>query len=283
MEQITIDTVDGYALAASLYRTDKNNALQKLAIINSGTAILRSYYESFAIFLQHQGFDVLTYDYRGVGNTVAIHQHAPEPTMLDWGLVDMNTVLDYAVVHFPGHRIVGVGHSFGGQILGIVPNCNRFDAFLGIAAQNVSIGNYPWLKPRLIASFFFYLLRMLYYVPGYLPRWVLGSEPLGKTIIKDWARFSLNKAYLADLQGRPIRDGFESFTGRLQLCAMSDDIIFAPELTVRALGDLYLQTEAEIVVLTPKAYAVKAIDHFGYFKQSMNPQAWQEAAQWLAG
>ena len=90
--------------------------------------------------------------------------------MVDWGEKDMDTVLGWVKSHYPEYTIKGVGHSIGGQLLGILPDSNRYQAFLGIASQHIHWQHWPTLRGRMESLMFFSaVLPMFYTATGSLP------------------------------------------------------------------------------------------------------------------
>ncbi len=67
IDDITFPAEDGYALGATLFLP--RGAKQHAVLINSATAVPRKIYRKFATYLAHRGSAVLTYDYRGVGDS----------------------------------------------------------------------------------------------------------------------------------------------------------------------------------------------------------------------
>lgn len=65
--EIQIPAMDGFALAATVYEPDA--LTHKVVLITGGTGVLRRFYDPFACFLQQQGFGVVTFDYRGIGDS----------------------------------------------------------------------------------------------------------------------------------------------------------------------------------------------------------------------
>ena len=67
IDEITVPASDGYLLAATLFlpRRAKTHAV----LINSAAAVPRKIYRGFAGYLAQQGCAVLTYDYRGTGDS----------------------------------------------------------------------------------------------------------------------------------------------------------------------------------------------------------------------
>src|ERR1700753_2609140 len=66
-DDITFPAEDGYQLGATLFLPlgPKRHAV----LINSATAVPRKIYRKFAGYLARRGFAVLTYDYRGIGDS----------------------------------------------------------------------------------------------------------------------------------------------------------------------------------------------------------------------
>src|SRR5690349_25166291 len=66
-DDITVPATDGYPLAGTLYlpRGTKRHAV----LINSAAAVPRKLYRGFAGYLARRGCAVLTYDYRGIGDS----------------------------------------------------------------------------------------------------------------------------------------------------------------------------------------------------------------------
>jgi predicted alpha/beta hydrolase len=279
IQELTITTDDGYQLQASEFSPSISNGVG--LIINGATGVLRKYYQPFAEFLSEQGFTVLTYEFRGIGGSTKSAEHALAPSMLNWGLHDMDAVLSYVTDRHPELIIKGIGHSIGGQLLGIMPDNNRYHSFLNIAAQNIYWKNWPLKERFLSMAFFFGILPAFNALTGGLPPWVLGCEYLPKQVVRDWSRFARKKAYISDNKGNPLREGFNAYKGKMRLCSMIDDKTFAPPNCVRELEKLFINADTEIKTLHPKEYGMKAIDHFGFFKKSMNKKAWEESADWL--
>jgi predicted alpha/beta hydrolase len=279
-QNLIVTTQDGYQLAATEFQPEKSNGIG--LIINGATGVIRKYYQAFAEFLAEQGFTVLTYEFRGIGESLETSGNALEPSMIHWGQHDMDAALGFFIDRYPELKVKGIGHSIGGQLLGILPDNNRYDGFLNIAAQHIYWKNWPMKDRPLSVVFFFAVLPLFYKLTGGLPSWVLGAEYLPKQVARDWSRFGRKKAYISDDKGNPLRKGFNAYTGKMRFYGMADDKRFAPPNCVHELAKLFHAAETEVHILHPADYEMKAIDHFGFFKKNMNKKAWLESAEWLA-
>ena len=67
IDDISLPAADGYLLAASLFLP--RGAKRHAVLINSATAVPRKIYRGFAGYLAGRGCAVLTYDYRGIGDS----------------------------------------------------------------------------------------------------------------------------------------------------------------------------------------------------------------------
>src|ERR1700729_639334 len=142
IDDITFPAVDGYALGATLFLP--RGAKQHAVLINSATAVPRRIYRRFAGYLARRGFAVLTYDYRGIGDS---RQRALEgfnrpkslvgfkATMVDWAALDITAAVSVMRERYHHLPLTYVGHSFGGQALGLLSNNTDVKRALLVAAQ----------------------------------------------------------------------------------------------------------------------------------------------------
>lgn len=119
-------TADGYSLGGFCWRHAQPDPQRPLVIINAATSVRCRYYSRFADYLFAQGCDVLTYDYRGIGESRPASLRGFQASWSDWGRLDFEAMLAHAVERFPGQPIDVVGHSFGGCAVGLAPSPARY-------------------------------------------------------------------------------------------------------------------------------------------------------------
>lgn len=277
-QELHINTADGYQVAATLF--SPQSEVKATVIINSATGVLRQYYNAFARFLSEQGLQVISYDYRGIGGSKTNNTKDKALSMINWGRKDYAAIVDWVEGKYPEHKILGVGHSIGGQLLGLLPDNHRISAYLNIASQHAHWGN--WRGKFKAQSFVFFhgLLPAFRYAKQF-PKWVLGSEALPKYVTRDWSRFG-RKRFYTDIDGKELHDNFYNYRGKIRYLAIADDHAFAPPTAVKSLKEnVYINADGELILIEPKQYGMKRIDHFGFFQKNMNQQAWQECVDWL--
>jgi predicted alpha/beta hydrolase len=264
-------------------------AKRHAVLISSATATPRKIYRGFASYLAHCGCAVLTYDYRGIGGS---RQRAVEgynrpkslagfkATMADWALLDVRAAVTWMRERYHNLPFGYVGHSFGGQVLGLLPNNTEVSRALLVAAQ----AGY-W---KLMASPERYrVFGMLNFIGtpltnllGYAPAWAGIGEDLPKGVFLQWAKWVNSPRYLFDDISLTSLPNFESYNGALRALCMSDDP-WATRPAVELLCKGYSSAKPEIITVTPADIGVAKIGHFGFFRPDHRDTLWRGAAEWL--
>jgi predicted alpha/beta hydrolase len=269
--EIALTASDGYRLGATLY----GEGQAKSVLILPATGVPQGYYARFAAWLAQQGWRVLTFDYRGIGKSLSGSVRNVRARMRDWALLDTVAAMDF----LGSHEIRIVGHSFGGQALGLLPS-ERIASALVVGSQSGYWGNWPlsaraWMWPvtHLALPGFSHLL-------GYFPGSRFGfGEDLPKGVAIEWARWCRNPTYLVGDLG--VAERYARFAAPLRAYAFSDDP-FGPLGAVRKLLELYPKAHAELRHLQPSDLGVRRIGHFGFFREQFRDTLWPEASEWLA-
>lgn len=285
-DDITVPATDGYPLAGTLYlpRGTKRHAV----LINSAAAVPRKLYRGFAGYLARRGCAVLTYDYRGTGDSrpQARSGHG-EPkslagfkaSMSDWAAKDIAAAVAWMRQRYGALPFAYVGHSFGGQALGLLPNNPEISRALLIAAQ---AGYWKLMaapeRYRVYAMLNFIglpLTRALGYMPG---KAGLGMD-LPKDVFLQWVGWVMSPRYLFDSQLDELQN-FSKFKGALRALCMSDDP-WATRPAVELLCSGFTSTKPEIVSVTPAEAGVSRIGHMGFFRSEHRNTLWRDAANWI--
>lgn len=123
---------NGVSLHGHLWRAPRVPAGR--IIINPATGVLARYYHRYAAFLATHGFEILTWDYRGIGLSRPADLRGCGYRWRDWGERDFATVLAFMAGRSGGPLIV-VGHSIGGFLPGLAQGAERIDRMLTVGAQ----------------------------------------------------------------------------------------------------------------------------------------------------
>jgi predicted alpha/beta hydrolase len=287
IDDITLPAADGYPLGATLFlpRGTKRHAV----LINSATATPRKIYKGFAGYLARRGCAVLTYDYRGTGDSrqkamVGYNQLKSlvgfKATMSDWAALDAAAAVAWMRERYKALPLNYVGHSFGGQALGLLPNNTEVSRALFIAAQ---AGYWKLMavpeRYRVYAMLNFVglpLTRLL----GYTPGWSGLGQDLPKGVFEQWVGWVMSERYLFTDPNLPGLPNFANYKGALRALCLSDD----PWATRPAVGLLcsgFSAIEPEILTITPADVGVSKIGHFGFFRPEHRDTLWRGAAEWI--
>ena len=266
---------DGYALGATLFRP--RAASGRAALVMAATGVPQDYYARFAVYLAERGFTVLTFDYRGIGKSLSGDLRKLSASMSDWALLDASAAFDF--LSNKTQHIFAIGHSFGGQAFGLLPEPQRIAAAFMVGSQSGYWKNWPalgraWMWPATHVA-----LPLVSRLHGYFPSSRLGfGEDLPAGVAIEWARWCRNPHYLVGDLG--VHAAYARFAAPLRAYAISDDA-FAPAGAVQALLDLYPASKSEIRRVHPRDVGAGRIGHFGFFRESFRDTLWREAAQWL--
>jgi len=273
-ENRSVTAADGYRLAATFYQAGNTGTV---VLINSATAVPRRFYQRFARYIQHHGWHVLTYDYRGIGESRPQSLRGFEARMRDWALLDMTAMVEWITSEIAPRRMFVVGHSFGGQTVGMLENAERLHAVVGVSAQSghwaVQGGKEP-VRVRIIVTVLIPLIARLF---GYFPwsRFARG-EDLPKNVALEWAAWCRNRNYPLDDPTLPL-DRYKSFAAPILAYSIEDDD-WGTSRAVDEMMRAYVNVTRRH--LRPEDYGLSRLQHMGYFREGSEP-LWQEAIEWL--
>jgi len=277
----TIPATDGYLLAATVFEPEGGSTETRTVVIAPATGVKRRYYERFAEFLSEQGLRAVTFDYRGIGDSLRENVRRQAGNMRDWGEKDLAGVLNHVAERFPKSRLVLVGHSAGGQLLGLTGSNRQVGAMLAVGAQSGYWRH--WNAPRkfLMASIWYGLVPVFTELFSYFPmRMLKMGENLPAGVALEWARWCRNPQFFVDEHKQPLRGYFEGLRIPIRAYSFEDDT-FAPRRAVDALMGFYKDALVDRVHLKPSELSTKAVGHFGFFREKFRDSLWQQSAEWL--
>ena len=268
--EISLTARDGYRLGATLYGEGA-----RAALVMPATGVPQSYYAKFASYLAARGWTVLTFDYRGIGRSLDGHVRSVQARMQDWALLDAAAACQF--LH--GKTISVVGHSFGGQALGLLPDPQRIAAAVLVGAQSGYWKNWPrlgraWMWPATHLA-----LPGVAKLHGYFPGSRFGfGEDLPAGVALQWASWCRHPRYLVGALG--VEDLYARVSVPIRAYAIADDA-FAPLSAVEALRRLYPAARWETRRVAARDVGAKSLGHFGFFRERFRDSLWREAADWL--
>jgi predicted alpha/beta hydrolase len=280
VQDTTIAARDGFALGATVYAP--HAAPRGAVLINSATAVPRKIYRGFATYLAQQGFTVLAYDYRGTGGSRPASLRGFPVRMRDWAALDVAAAIAHMRAVWPRLPLNVVGHSFGGQAVGLAPNNGEIARALFVAAQ----AGY-WRLFHSPEKYRVYLMLRLIGAPiaralGYMPGRLGIGEDLPRDVLLEWTGWVMKPRYFFDDATLQALENFPRYRGALRaICLTDDPWATAPAVDLLCSG--FTGTVAERVDIRPETVGAKKIGHFGFFRPEHRETLWRDAAGWLAG
>jgi predicted alpha/beta hydrolase len=268
---------DGYRLAGTLYRPKTPN--RRAVLFQAASGVKQEYYGKFAEYLAGRGFTALTFDYRGIGRSAPPKLRGFQARMRDWAEKDIGGALDYLARATHGARLIGIGHSFGGQVFGLVPGNERYVAAMTVGSQSGYWKHWRgkgragmWLVTHVV-------LPGLSRLHGYFPARRFGQgEDMPAGVAREWASWCRHPGYVVGALG--AQEAYARFTAPIRVYAVADDG-YAPPAAVEAFLGFYPNAPHRVEGVDPAQHG-GAIGHFGFFRERHRETLWRDAAGWLA-
>ena len=276
-EALTLPAIDGYPLAAALF--EPRGRAGGTLIVHGATATPQRFYRGFARFLAGRGVRVVTYDYRGVGLSRPPSLRGYRATMTEWARLDARAVHAYVAERRDGPVAI-LGHSFGGQLVGLIDEARDVAGAIFVGAQLGYYGYWPALARARLAATWHALVPALTATLGYLPGRVGVGEDLPRGVAEEWARWCLHPDYLVS-EHPDAAERFARFDPPTAFYSFTDDA-FGPRPSVDALLRRLPKATVDHRRVDPKDLARGPIGHFGFFRAKFREPLWDEALAFLS-
>ncbi|QBX39335.1 alpha/beta fold hydrolase [Pseudomonas fluorescens] len=275
---------DGFMVGGFTWRHALPDAQRPVVIINAATSVRCRHYSRFADYLFANGFDVITYDYRGIGESRPATLKGLEASWTDWGALDFEAMLKRAQREFPGQPIDVVGHSFGGCAAGLGESGQVIRRLVTVGAQFAYWRDYaPAQRWRMFGKWHLLmplLTRLCGYFPGKRLDW-LEDTPTG--VVRDWSTPA------ARYEQRPSGRRLLKASGRLPFAnvrahtlavSISDDPYGTIPAIERLLG-YFSHAHKTHLRIEPQDIGEQQVGHFAFFRSAYQATLWPIALTWL--
>jgi len=291
-ERIQMLAADGFPLGGYQWRhTVRTEAdLPPLVIINAATSVHCRYYSRFAEYLHLHGWDVITYDYRGIGESRQGSLRRLRADWIDWGQHDFEGLLRYARLAFPGQAIDVIGHSIGGFVIGLARSAHCIRRIFTMGAQFAYWRDYQPDKRLAMFLKWHMLMPVIAMLLGHVPAKRLGwMEDTPKGVALDWARMT-PRFEDSVRRSRQIPEGisqaqelalnFKTISAPILALGMDDDP-YGTEAALDRLLRYYTASQRCHLRLTPHELGWEKIGHFAFFHEDCRDILWPYALEWL--
>ncbi|HEX3770743.1 MAG TPA: alpha/beta fold hydrolase [Polyangiaceae bacterium] len=275
---IVLPAMDGIPIAATVFNAAAP-APRGTLLVHAAAATPQRFYARFASYLAEGGVRVVTYDYRGVGRSRPRSLRGYPATMSDWAFQDARGAHRFVRQCFPDQPVAVLGHSFGGQLVGLIDEPREVAGAIFVASQLGYYGHWPWPKRTQYSLLWRALVPATTRAFGYLPGRVGLGEDLPRGVVEEWRRWCLAPDYL--ISGYPdAAERFARFDVPLAFYSFTDDPL-APERAVKALQSRLPAANLEHRRVDPRVLGRGAIGHHGFFREKCREPLWAEARTFL--
>lgn len=284
----------GHRIAATAFSTTPvltiqlprdNPDIHHFILINAATGGKRQIYRSFARFLCENIASslVVTYDYRGVGDSV-VDEHSRQEENLGWTYEqrqhaylrrhpEIDIISAWArdqadVLADRSPQVILVGHSVGAHIIPLL-NSALLDRVTRVLFIGANSAYYPYTRSPARTLFFFkVLIPFGSWVLGYVPTRSVGiCEDIPCGVGRNWATWGHLKRYMIDDPVHRDNEGiYASFSPPIVSVSFSDD-----ELATKKAFEAYLDVlsgarQKVHVHLMPRDVGCTEVGHNGLFR-----------------
>lgn len=279
MKQTTVAADDGYQLSAHTF--GDAHATRAGVLIVPAMAVEQPYYAAFAHWLAALGYFVVTFDYRGVGHSRRGSLRGLDADVTTWAGRDTAAVLRFLRERIGARPLLWVGHSLGGQILGLVPGHEHVKAMVTVAAGSGYWRDYT-VRLRRLAPLLWYLvvplaLPLAGYFPGRALR-MIGDVPAG--VMRQWRAWCLDPEYLFGVLPPDVRRLYAALKLPVLSLSFTDDE-YMSRRNIESLHGFYEGAALEMQRIAPQDVDAPIIGHFGFFNRKFESSLWPRAGAWL--
>lgn len=278
---ISIPAIDNYSLSGKVYPCEGIINKNKVLIINSATAVDKKLYHHYAAYMAKNGYQVITYDYRGIAGSRPKKLSGFKASFTDWGQKDFSGVIDYAKKKFPNHKIVTLGHSIGGTIIGMTEKSTEISGIINIGAQTAYYKD--WSKKQRTKIYFLWhiVFPMITNLFGYFPGKKLGLlEDVPKGVIEQWNNRRRHADMKKQMEAIGITFYYDTCTSKLLTLGVEDDPIGTRPAITR-IHDLFEKSDKEIKMIQLHEIPTDKIGHFGFFSRKFKHTLWAKTLIWF--
>ncbi|WP_276480188.1 alpha/beta fold hydrolase [Paraflavitalea pollutisoli] len=274
-ENGTIRTKDGCAIGMKIYAHAPTQG--KVILVGPSVLASQQHYHELAIFLESQGYPVITFDYRGVGLSAPQTLKGFKARLLQWAVQDLDAVIRYARTRFPNQEIIYIGHGISGELIGLSPANQYINKLVLVNSALTCRKLWPW-HDRLRMLFLKTFVRLSSTIMGYFPGRSSGiSDNLPKGVMYEWIDWCSNNNGLFD----HFPDiNYRKLDIPLLAISFSDDWR-SPREAVQALLHYFSGSQITWHHFKPGDVGMKKIGHLGPFEKRNREGIWNPMLVWL--
>lgn len=254
----------------ALHAASRKDA-HKVILISSATGVRKEFYKDFSLHLANQGYVVITFDYRGIGDSVSDAYNPHSIKMSQWAIHDLKAVLDWVNENYQ-FPIYFIGHSIGSELLSLVENNHLIKRALFVGTTHGYWGYLPLRAKLKVLYFSYFIAPILGCFFNYTPISKKGfgaNLPAGVT--REFGRWLRQKNFYFDSLGKHYPDHRQSYQAKTKILISDDDEYIKLSGTLKFIEQASV-TNAEVHIIESSRYG--KVGHFGMFRKRHKESIW---------
>jgi predicted alpha/beta hydrolase len=234
-------------------------------------------YDSFSIFFQQLGYTVITFDYRGIGESAPAQLKGFNAGLQQWAVQDADAVIRFVKTSFQNQELIYIGHGIGGELIGLAQASQYIDRLVIVSSSLSCKKLWNW-KGRLRITFMKAIARLANKSVGYFPGkrlGFLGDLPGG--VVHDWANWCDNPNGLFDVFPE---NNYRKLQVPLLAVSFSNDWM-TPENGVKGLLSYFSSACITWHHIDPHKQGWNKRKQCCFFALSMKSTTWEILKHWL--
>lgn len=272
VDQIQFKALDGYILTGVQY--SPISKIKAKIILSSATGVPQPFYRRFSEYMATFGYQILTFDYRGIALSAPKSLKGFQMSYLDWGALDLAGAIDF--FYEESQALFIVGHSYGGQALGLTSNHSKVKAMYCFGTGAGWSGYMPLKERFKVQVMWNIIFPPMVALNGYLPwsKLKMGAD-LPKGVYTQWRRWCKNPTYFfADPKLQDLKKQYATVKTKIFAVSALDDDWALPN-SRQAFMQHYSHADLHFINIEPRQYGLKHIGHMGYFRKGTE-KIWDE-------
>lgn len=268
----TIHTRDGYELEATIWQPE---TFDTVTLLGPAMGVKRSFYHAFAYHLLTENTAAVTFDYRGIGGSKNGPLTDLEADVTTWAREDLGGTIRWMLREFPDKKLTAVLHSLSGQILGLSKEAPELERIVTVVSGGGYWNFYPFPKNLGLAFVWYALYPIPSHLLGYFPGSALGiGEDLPRNAALEIAKWGRRSNYIDDYTS------YANVTAPILAYSFTDDP-YCPKPIVDYMHDQYTAADVTRRHVSPAEVENDRIGHFGFFRDDLVPELWDDVVTWL--
>lgn len=281
-EQLLVICDDEFPLAATSFAPVE--APQAVVVIAPALGVPRRVYFAFCEYLASKGVVAVVFDYRGSGDSVPPAGMEDSVNFATWGRIDIDAMIRAAASLHPGVPIYLVGHSCGGQLVGLARASETLRGVVLVAATLPHISRYPW--PRKFSLWVLWYLKIPLFArgPGHEIAQRAGLAQLGAPVrvLRQWAQWARKRDYLFHAKFRLETSRYAKLPLPVLVLGFSDDHqATAPAIDALVQRFESAQVDRRHIDVERLGLGIGSLGHLGFFRSKSRDALWFMVLEWM--